>query len=1098
MKQSILTLLLMFLPKMASAFDAEINGIYYNFNTSDNTASVTFLEDPYSGNNRDAYSGALEIPSEVTYNDVVYNVTSIGNRAFYNCSGLTSIILPSSVTTIHSLAFYGCSSLASINVPNSVTSIESQVFLYCRALTSITVEADNPKYDSRNNCNAIIETKSNTLILGCKNTTIPNDITTIGYGAFFGCKDLVSIDIPNSVSEISYEAFSSCTGLTSIVIPNSVEIIDGRAFDGCISLTSIIIPKSVTRVGSESPFNGCSNLNSIVVEADNNIYDSRDNCNAVIETSTNKLIAGCKNTIIPNSVTSIGYNSMCSFRDLTSIKIPNSVTSIEFGAFQNCGFTSITIPSSVTSIGECAFGYCNNLREIISEIKSPFEIRDRVFSVYSTATLIVPKGTKSAYQSTAGWNNFVNIKEAEADNSGKAAEPVDLGLSVKWASYNVGAEAPEEMGNHYAWGELSPKTEYSSSTYNFYDNGYTKYGSVDNKYRLEAEDDVAQQTWGGKWRIPTSEELKELKEKCTFTMTELNGVPVTKVEGPNGNYIYFPFPGNFTNNTLFYENSVGSYWSSDLDDDSYAKDIDFREGNISINGDTRYHGQSIRPVYDSKVEAIDLGLSVKWASFNVGAEAPEEMGNHYAWGELSPKTEYSSSTYKFYDNGYTKYGSVDNKYRLEAEDDVALQTWGGKWRIPTSEELKELKEKCTFTITELNGVTVTKVEGPNGNYIYFPFPGNFTNNTLFYENSVGSYWSSDLEDDSYAKDIDFREGNVSINGDTRYHGQSIRPVYDISEKEEKEENDEEQVFYPRRTVMEEATGTWCGWCVRGIETMERLKKDYPDNFIGIALHSGDEMKDIQNYSGLTSTFKSWPSCYINRNSSEPGSVSYTTDIINYIEQNKNNAIAKIDIEASYTDDSRTTVYINTKTTFGFSSNTTNHKIAYVVVEDKVGPYLQNNAYSGNSSYDTPSYYMYDWVHKDSRVEVLYNDVARAIYDDAYGVNGSIPNEIKKGEAYDYNYKLQLTSNIDNKDNIRIITLLLDNESGEILNAAQCNISAPEKPKYDPNDDGELSPEDIMAIINLILTGQYDSKADLNNDGIISIADVIILVNSMDS
>ncbi len=133
--------------------------------------------------------------------------------------------------------------------------------------------------------------------------------------------------------------------------------------------------------------------------------------------------------------------------------------------------------------------------------------------------------------------------------------------------------------------------------------------------------------------------------------------------------------------------------------------------------------------------------------------------------------------YKFYDNGYTKYGSIDNKYQLDSEDDVAQQTWGDKWRIPTIEELKELKEKCTFTRTELNGVPVTKVTGPNGNFIYFPYPGNFTDTTLYFENSIGSYWSSDLESDSYAKDLDFLSGMPDLNGDSRYHGQSIRPVY---------------------------------------------------------------------------------------------------------------------------------------------------------------------------------------------------------------------------------------------------------------------------------------------------------------------------------
>ena len=255
-------------------------------------------------------------------------------------------------------------------------------------------------------------------------------------------------------------------------------------------------------------------------------------------------------------------------------------------------------------------------------------------------------------------NDEINVvlKTQNEETLSKVADIVDLGLSVKWASWNVGAESPEGLGNLYAWGELSPKTDYSTSTYKFYDNGYTKYGSIDNKYQLDSEDDVAKQTWGDKWRIPTIEELKELKEKCTFTKMELNGVPVTKVTGPNGNFIYFPYPGNFTGTTLYYENSIGSYWSSDLENDSYAKDLDFLGGMPDLNGDSRYHGQSIRPVYVEKTDetfgtvadVVDLGLNVKWASWNVGTDKPEGLGNLYAWGELYPKTDYSTSTYIYY------------------------------------------------------------------------------------------------------------------------------------------------------------------------------------------------------------------------------------------------------------------------------------------------------------------------------------------------------------------------------------------------------------------------------------------------------------------
>ena len=244
-------------------------------------------------------------------------------------------------------------------------------------------------------------------------------VTSIGYGAFFGCSGLTSITFSNSVTEIRYEAFSGCTGLTSIELPSSIKRIDGRAFSGC-SISTVTIPNSVTEIAKpsgESPFQHCNSLISIKVESGNTVYDSRNNCNAIIETATNELVAGCKTTIIPNSVTSIGYNSMCGFKDLTSITIPTSVTRIAFGAFQSCGLTSITIPNSVTYIGNCAFYNCSGLTSIISKIQNPFVIEDGVFSnkdIYATATLTVPKGTKAAYQATEGWNKFANIVEEGA------------------------------------------------------------------------------------------------------------------------------------------------------------------------------------------------------------------------------------------------------------------------------------------------------------------------------------------------------------------------------------------------------------------------------------------------------------------------------------------------------------------------------------------------------------------------------------------------------------------------------------------------------------------------------------------------------------
>ena len=313
--------------------------VYYSYDSSTKTLRIFG-------------TGAMEdhnIPwdnyrADITKVVISDGVTSIGEQAFFGCSSLTSITIPASVTTIGMYAFYGCNSLTSIEIPSGVTSIGINPFYGCSGLESISVASGNTKYDSRDKCNAIIETETNRLITGCKNSFIPYDVTSIGQSAFNGC-----------------------TGLTSIEIPSGVTTIGIWVFENCTSLKSIEIPASVTSIGINA-FYGCSGLESISVAEGNPTYDSRNNCNALIETKTNTLILGCKNTVIPgnpNGVTSIGDNAFYGCTDLTSIKIPASVTTIGTQAFDGCtSLKSIEIPASVTSIGRYAFWACTGLESI--------------------------------------------------------------------------------------------------------------------------------------------------------------------------------------------------------------------------------------------------------------------------------------------------------------------------------------------------------------------------------------------------------------------------------------------------------------------------------------------------------------------------------------------------------------------------------------------------------------------------------------------------------------------------------------------------------------------------------------------------------------
>ena len=229
----------------ASAYDVEVDGIFYNLNNGTQVASVTY------GSTK--YSGEVVIPSEIKVNEVKYTVISVGGNAFYKCNDLTSVTIPNSVTTIGDYAFNNCKGLTSVTIGNSVTEIGNYVFAYCTSLTSLTipssvskigestlivcsalssiiVDSENKVYDSRDNCNAIIESATNKLIAGCSTTTIPNTVTSIGDAAFEGCTGLTSVTIPNSVSKVGAYAFASCFGISKITIPKTVKVIGSEAF----------------------------------------------------------------------------------------------------------------------------------------------------------------------------------------------------------------------------------------------------------------------------------------------------------------------------------------------------------------------------------------------------------------------------------------------------------------------------------------------------------------------------------------------------------------------------------------------------------------------------------------------------------------------------------------------------------------------------------------------------------------------------------------------------------------------------------------------------------------------------------------------------
>ena len=380
-------------------------------------------------------------------------------------------------------------------------------------------------------------------------------------------------------------------------------------------------------------------------------------------------------------------------------------------------------------------------------------------------------------------------------------EYVDLGLpsGTLWATCNVGANAPEEYGDYFAWGETQPKDVYNWSTYQYYDgSNLAKYTGSDGLTTLLPGDDAATTNWGNGWRMPTKEEWQELLDNTTNKWTTQNGVNGRLFTGSNGNSLFLPAVGFRWDDDLNYVGSYGYYWSSSLNTDgpNDAWLFDLYSDYYGMYSLYRGYGQSVRAVRSASVgddhAYIDLGLpsGLLWATCNVGADTPEGYGDYFAWGETQPKDVYNWSTYQYCMGSYytlTKYctypdygynGFTDNLTILLPEDDAATANWGNGWRMPTKEEWQELYQNTIVTWTQQNGVNGWLLTAPNGNSLFLPAAGSRWGDELNGVGSGGIYWSSSLYTGipCYAWDLAFESYGFSMSFSDRDPGQSVRAV----------------------------------------------------------------------------------------------------------------------------------------------------------------------------------------------------------------------------------------------------------------------------------------------------------------------------------
>ena len=490
------------------------------------------------------------------------NVHSL-DWVFYGCDKLVSITIPENITDLGTNAFNGCSSLTSVVLPLGISAIGNYSFQNCSLLRSID---------------------------------IPASVTSVGPGAFSGCSSLTSVVLPSGVTDIANYAFQNCSMLSSVGLPSGVTSVGSYAFKGCSSLGSIDLPSNLKTIGQYT-FSGCSSLTQIVIPDG-------------VTSLGGGVFSGCKSlasVILPSSITSIPDSCFENCVAMTSISIPEGVTSIESRAFSAVGIKwNLELPSSISSLGSKCFG---SIICVILPSTSPVAIQSDTF--YGVQRIFVPSSMIDMYEIMTNWDNSTSKLRAidsfkEKDEFVLATSgAVDMGTSVKWAAYNVGATKPEEYGDYYAWGEIETKSTYTWSTYldspsrdgKSFSTYYVGEGGMTT---LNPEDDVAHVKWGGSWRMPTNEEWEELARVCVWEWMNSDGKNGSILYCfETGNSIYLPLAGVMNNTNLNDEGMMGSCWTSSLEtgNPSKARGVNFNSGGGSW-AFNRYLGLTIRPVCD--------------------------------------------------------------------------------------------------------------------------------------------------------------------------------------------------------------------------------------------------------------------------------------------------------------------------------------------------------------------------------------------------------------------------------------------------------------------------------------------------------------------
>lgn len=846
MKKLFFILVSFLMPIIASADAVEINGVYYNLISKGKIAEVT--------SNPNKYSGDVIIPEKITYEGIEYIVKTIDEKAFSSCVDMTSIIIPQNIITIKANAFEYCSSLSSVSIPSGVTFIEDYLFQYCINLTSINIPNSVTKI-------------GNQAFYGCRSLTtlvIPESVTSIGAGAFQNCNNLESIDIPDSVTYLGGQAFEGCSNLRTAIIGDGLTNIYDWMFKDCFKLEYLALGRNIETVGyylvtanSSKSLKlktleiNCKSVNfylwgifakKIIIGKDVsyikqfmqssdilkevhildlkswceiNYFDKLSNPlsysfptpklylnneevkgDVIIPNGTNKIanhaFAKCNlaSVTIPNSVTLIESFAFYGCRGLTSVTIPNSVTSIGESAFHNCGgLTSVTIPNSVTTIGDYVFEGCTNLlsidipNSVTSLGGSSFKDCSSLSCVkLSDKINIIGSGTfeKCSSLTTVDIPNNVQIIYSGAFKNCSKLSSISIGAGTQ-EIYNEAFAFCSELADVYCYSKNVPtiKDFYGNpSTNNIFEGSYIEYATL-HVPKASIEEYKSTEPWKG------------FKEFIALSMPEymltymVDGEEYKTFKIEEGTAIE-PEPEPTKEGYTF------SGWG-DIPETMPDHDVIVIGSFEKTSGD-KIHGH----------EFVDLGLPSGrvWAKTNYGASSEGEYGEYVYWPSRN----------------------------------IIQETWGKEWSTPSSADIIELYNNCTFTWEyNANSIFGCRVTGTNGKSIFLPAAGYKISGI---SQSVGEsiyYWDDNEYEAGLGGMLKGSQTNgIYINGTYNYNyvTMPIRPV--ANKPNSGNENNEEEGEFENVQTMSFTIQTVPSKDSYSIEESFSIDTKDVENFIGTA------------------------------------------------------------------------------------------------------------------------------------------------------------------------------------------------------------------------------------------------------------------------